>query len=314
MRNAFSSELTALAAEDARITLLSGDIGNRQFDAFKANYPTRFFNCGVAEANMVTVAAGMALCGLRPVTYTIASFMTMRCFEQIRIDVCYHNVPVILVGVGAGLAYAANGATHHACEDLACIRALPNMTIICPGDAFEVRAALRAALKHPGPVYLRLGKKGEPVVHTSVPAFTIGQGIILRPGREVALLSTGNLLPVAVQAADQLEAHGLSTQLVSMPTVKPLDVDLLAEVFATCRVVATIEEHSIIGGLGGSVAEWQADQPTPGGRLIRIGTADHFLHEAGEQAYAREHFGLTPERIVERILTCFARTLQSRND
>ena len=158
MRNAFAQEITALAAEDKRIVLLSGDIGNRLFDPYKKQFPDRFYNCGVAEANMTSVAAGMALSGLRPVTYTIAAFNTVRCLEQIRVDVCYQGLPVVIVGVGGGLSYAALNATHHALEDVAFLRILPNMTVICPGDAWEVRAAVRAAIKHNGPVYVRLGK------------------------------------------------------------------------------------------------------------------------------------------------------------
>lgn len=298
MRNAFAAEITQLAAEDSRLVLLTGDIGNRLFDAYKDRFPGRFFNCGVAEANMMSVAAGMALSGLRPITYTITPFTTTRCLEQIRVDVCYHNVPVIIVGVGAGLSYAANGGTHHSCEDIAFLRVLPHMTVICPGDSWEVRAALRAALQQDAPVYIRLGKKGEPVVHDGMPAFRIGKAIIMRPGSDVCVLSTGNLLPVSLAAADELAREGIAAQVVSFHTVKPLDEYLLSEVFKTFPVVLTVEEHSILGGLGGSVAEWLADQAPVRGRLRRIGTADTFLHEAGEQEYARERFGLTAENIA----------------
>lgn len=300
MRNAFAAKLTALAAEDERIVLLSGDIGNRLFDDYKARFPGRFFNCGVAEANMTGIAAGMALCGLRPITYTITPFATTRCLEQIRIDVCYHNVPVIIVGVGGGLSYAGLGATHHSCEDIAFLRALPNMTVICPGDEWEVRLALQAAIEHDGPVYIRLGKKGEPVVHEQAPEFVIGKGIVVRVGNDACLLSTGNMLPVAVQAAEELDSRGVSAQVISMHTVKPLDEELLAEVFSRFTVVVTVEEHSLLGGLGGSVAEWLADQPPPKARLCRMGTADKFLHEAGGQDHARQYFGLTPEDIAEK--------------
>lgn len=303
MRNVFATEVTVLAGEEERLVLLSADIGNRLFDRFKECFPGRFFNCGVAEANMISVAAGMALCGLRPVTYTIASFSTARCFEQIRVDVCYQNLPVMIVGVGAGLAYTANGGTHHSCEDIATLRVLPNMTVLCPGDPIEVRLAVRAALNLDGPVYLRLGKKGEPTVHIQPPEFKIGKGIVVRPGRDVCLLSTGNLLPVAVQTAEKLTMAGISTQVVSFHTVKPLDEPLLAEAFAKFELVVTIEEHSILGGLGGSIAEWLAAQPRQKARLCRIGTADAFLHEAGDQEYAREYFGLTPDKIAARILS-----------
>lgn len=298
MRNAFAAELTKLGAEFEDLVLLSGDIGNKLFDEYKTRFPNRFLNCGVAEANMIGVAAGMAQCGLRPAAYTINSFITTRCLEQIRLDVCYQNVPVMLVGVGAGLSYAGLGSTHHSCEDIALLRVLPNMTVICPGDATEVRLALRAGLEHGGPVYLRLGKKGEPLVHTETPRFQIGKGIVVSPGEDVCLLSTGNMLPVAVQAAGELATRGLSAQVVSMHTVKPLDEELLAEAFWRFTTVVTVEEHSVHGGLGGSVAEWLADRPPQRARLYRIGTADAFFREAGEQDYAREYFGLTAGNVA----------------
>ena len=310
MRNAFAAEITTLA-KDERVVLLSGDIGNRLFDNYKAQYPQRFFNCGVAEANMISMAAGMALGGLRPVTYTIASFITTRCFEQIRLDACYQNLPVIIVGVGAGLSYASLGATHHACEDIALLRVLPNMTVICPGDAIEVRQALQAALSYEGPVYIRLGKKNEPVVHQQTPAFVIGKGITMRSGNEVCLLSTGTMLPIAMQAAKEIDKKGFSAQVVSFHTVKPLDKALLTNAFAQFTVVTTIEEHSILGGLGGSVAEWLAAQPPQKARLCRIGTADTFLHEVGNQNYARAHFGLTAENIAEKTLKLYQTTVSN---
>lgn len=294
--------MTALAAEDKRIVLLSGDIGNRLFDPYKKQFPDRFYNCGVAEANMTSVAAGMALCGLRPVTYTITAFNTVRCLEQIRVDVCYQGLPVVIVGVGGGLSYAALNATHHALEDVAFLRILPNMTVICPGDAWEVRAAVRAALKHNGPVYVRLGKKNEPVIHENFPDFRIGKGIIVRSGTLVCFLSTGNMLPTALEAAEELEKRDISTQVVSLHTVKPLDEELLTDIFSRFSLVVTIEEHSILGGLGGAVAEWLADQPHFKSRLCRMGTADAFMYEAGGQDYARGYFGLLPGQIAERVL------------
>jgi transketolase len=294
--------LTALAGEDPRVVMLSGDIGNRLFDDYKKKHPQRFFNCGVAEANMVGLAAGLALSGLRPVAYTITPFITARVFEQIKVDVCYHHVPVVLVGVGAGLSYASLGATHHSCEDIGLMRLLPGMTILCPGDSWEVKLALRAALKQDGPVYIRIGKKGEPVVHAQAPAFQIGKGIIVRPGRDACLLSTGNLLPVAMGAAQEMEKLGVSCQVVSLHTVKPLDEALLAEAFGRYPVVATLEEHSRVGGLGGGVAEWLSDRPPQKGRLLRLGIGDTFLHEACDQETAREQFGLTPSAIATRVL------------
>ncbi len=305
MRNALAAEIVALAQEDSRTVLLSGDIGNRLFDGFKKRFPDRFFNCGVAEANMTSMAAGMAMCGLRPITYTITPFNTTRCLEQIRVDVCYHNLPVIIVGVGAGLSYAGLGGTHHACEDIALLRVFPNMNIVCPGDAVEVRLALRAALRNDSPVYLRLGKKNEPVVHKKDPPFEIGKGITVVKGTDVCLLSTGNLLPIAVDVASLLEEQGISTQAVSFHTVKPLDTELLTEIFETFQTIATVEEHSLLGGLGGSVAEWLSDQPRGKSRLCRFGTPDSFVHRSGDQENARKMVGLTPENICGEIIRVF---------
>lgn len=301
MRNAFAEEITVLAAEDKRIVLLSGDIGNRLFDKYKECFPDRFYNCGVAEANLMSMAAGMALCGLRPVAYTITPFITTRCFEQIRVDVCYNNTPVIIVGVGSGFGYASLGATHHSCEDIAIMRVLPNMTVICPGDAFEAKAAIRASLKHKGPVYIRLGKKGEPLVHKKIPDFRIGKGIIVNKGDDVCLLSTGSVLTIALKAGEVLSKNGISSQVVSFHTIKPLDKDLLSEIFDKFSLVVTVEEHSLIGGLGGSIAEWLVDNSPQKAKLLRFGTADAFLHKVGNQEYAREIFGLTAKAISERI-------------
>jgi len=302
MRNAFASEITALAEENQRIVLLSGDIGNRLFDIFKQRFPDRFFNCGVAEANMTSMAAGMAMCNLFPVTYTIAPFNTTRCLEQIRVDICYHNLPVIIVGIGSGLSYAGLGGTHHSCEDIALLRAFPNINIVCPGDAVEVRLALQAAFRNNSPIYLRLGKKNEPIVHKKKPCFKIGKGIIVIKGTKICILSTGNTLPIAIEASSMLNEQGISTQVVSFHTVKPLDTELLTELFTTFQIIVTVEEHSRIGGLGGSVAEWLSDQTRISGKLYRFGTSDSFIHSSGNQNNARKMIGLTPANIFNKIL------------
>lgn len=301
MRNAFAKEVTALAGADERVVLLSGDIGNRLFDDYKRQHPQRFLNCGVAEQNMISVAAGMAMSGLRPIAYTIAPFITVRCLEQIRVDVCYHDAPVIIVGVGAGLSYASLGGTHHACEDIALLRTLPGMSVVCPADSEEVRQVMRAAVSYDRPLYIRMGKKGEPNVHQASPNFQIGKGITLRQGSQACLLGTGTILPVVLEAADRLEAAGISTRVISFHTVKPLDEILLAEVAGGFPVVATIEEHSIIGGLGSSVAEWLSDRAPVAARLIRIAVPDEFVHGAVEQEEARAHVHLTADSISQRV-------------
>ncbi len=309
MRNAFAAELTALAQTDPRIVLLSGDIGNRLFNEFKERFPARFFNCGVAEANMTSMAAGMALSGLRPITYTIAPFVTTRCLEQIRVDICYHHVPVTIVGVGAGLSYAGLGATHHSCEDIGFLRMLPGMTVICPGDSVETRLALHSAMKQDNPVYIRIGKKGEPVVHDEEPEFTIGKAISLRKGNDICLLSTGNMLPEAAQAADLLETKNCSIGLYSFHTVKPLDEELLTDVFDRYKIVVTIEEHSRLGGFGSAVSEWLTDYAPHKARLLRIGSFDEFMHQAGSQSFARKFYEINAEAIVDKTLSLYKETI-----
>lgn len=304
MRNEFADELMKLGDHDPRLVMLSGDIGNRLFDKFRARHPSRFFNCGVAEQNMMGVAAGLALSGLRPVAYTITPFVTTRCLEQIRVDVCYHEAPVVIVAVGAGLAYAGLGPTHHSCEDISFLRSLPGMVVCCPGDAWEVRAALGAALKQDHPVYIRMGKKGEPLVHSDIPAdFAFGRAITMRTGDEICLVSTGNLLPEVLAAADLLAAQGRSVRVLSMHTVKPLDTAALADAFGRCRIVAICEEHSAIGGLGAAVAEWMVDSGVKGppGGVLRFNTGDAFFRLSGEQEFAREQLGLTGHQMAHRV-------------
>ena len=191
MRNAFIRGLTARAAEDQRVMLLTGDLGFKIFDDFAARFPGRFLNAGVAEANMIGVAAGLALAGFRPFAYSIVPFVTLRCLEQIRDDICYNNVAVAIVGVGGGYSYGLNGPSHHALEDIAIMRALPNMTVVCPGDPLEAELAVQASASHEGPLYLRLGRAGDAIAYREPPAFRIGEAITLRPGNDCALISTG---------------------------------------------------------------------------------------------------------------------------
>lgn len=302
MRNTFADEITRIAQERADLVLLSGDIGNRLFDKFKKIAPDRFYNCGVAEANMVTVAAGMASCGLKPVCYTIATFLTYRVIEQIRLDLGYHHQKVVLVGTGAGLSYASLGATHHSLEDMGMLRLIPGMAVLAPADAMELRPALRAALDYDGPVYIRIGKKGEPVVHENAPDFQIGWAMKLREGRRVWILSLGNMLSIAMEAAERLTAAGVDCGVASMGALKPLDTEFLAEIFRAADVVATVEEHSVLGGLGTAVAEWRATSaPASQARLLVFGTPDEFLHQTTHQPSAREWAGLTTEKICRAV-------------
>jgi len=302
MRNAFADEATKLGLADSRVVLLSGDIGNKLFDKFKGANEGRFINCGIAEANMMGLAAGMALSGLRPIVYTITPFTTTRCFEQIRVDACYHNVPVIIVGTGSGLSYAELGPTHHSCEDLAILRVLPNMTVLAPADEVELRQCMRAALKLNGPVYIRIGKKGEAIIPKKDDTFEIGRSITVRQGSDVCLIGTGTIMPELLKAAEAMAHRGVSARVESCHTVKPLDLDMLKEVSCKFPLIAVVEEHSRIGGLGGSVAEWLAAQNTNKPPLLTFGTDDEFMHEVGSQEYARAKYGLTAENIAAKTL------------
>jgi transketolase len=286
--------------------LLTGDLGFKVFDEFAAEFPGRFLNVGVAESNMIGVAAGLALGGMRPFAYSIAPFATLRCLEQIRNDVCYHNVPVTIVGVGGGYSYGHNGPTHHALEDIAVMRVLPNMTVVCPGDPLEVEPAVAAAAAHGSPVYLRLGRAGDPVVHRGAVYFQIGQAIHLREGRDCTLISTGNALPVAVEAADRLGENSISCRVLHMHTVKPLDEAALLACAEETRALFTIEEHSRMGGLGSAVAEWAAVNRVPG-PLCLFGAEDCFAPSTGGQAYLRALSGLTAEHIAQSIAAKLAR-------
>ncbi|PLZ01921.1 transketolase [Burkholderia sp. WAC0059] len=302
MRNAFAAAVTELGDQHPELVMLAGDIGNRLFDGFKERHPDRFYNCGVAEANMTGVAAGLAASGLRPVTYTITPFNTVRCLEQIRLDVCYPDLPVIIVGTGAGLSYAELGATHHSMEDIAILRTLPNMHVVCPADPVEVKLALADALRIGRPTYIRLGKKGEPKIHATLPAFEIGCGITMRTGNDVAILSVGNMLATALETADALAAKHCLADVVSLHTVKPLDDALLASAFADRKLVVVLEEHGLAGGAGSAVLEWGSARRVDLRKLLCLGGPDRFLSSCGDQQEARAAVGLDAAAIAARVL------------
>lgn len=303
MRNAFADAINELGDSNPDLVLLAGDIGNRLFDSFKGKHPSRFFNCGVAEANMTGVAAGLAASGLRPITYTITPFNTVRCLEQIRLDICYPNLPVIVVGTGAGLSYANLGATHHSMEDIAILRTLPNMHVVCPADAAEVRPAVMDALRLARPTYIRLGKKGEPAVYTSPPSdFRIGRAISLRDGNDVAIVGVGNMVERALRSAEQLASSGVSAQVVNLHTVKPLDDALLTHLFQQRRLVVVMEEHGLAGGAGSAILEWGNLHGLDVRKLLRLAGPDRFLLACGDQERTRAALGLTAEAATRQIL------------
>ncbi len=308
MRDAFIRGLTALAERDERTVLLTGDLGFKIFDEFVRRFPGRFVNAGVAEANMIGVAAGLAMAGYRPLAYSIVPFATLRCLEQVRNDVCYHDLPVTVVGVGGGFSYGPNGATHHGLEDIGAMRMLPNMTVVCPADPVEAELAVMAAGRHGGPVYLRLGRAGDPVVHRQRPDFRIGRAILIEEGADGVLLSTGGILPVAMEAARLLRRDSVHVRVVSMHTVRPLDSVMLRECCGRGVPVFSIEEHGQYGGFGSAIGEWMAQNgvPVP---FSSFAAANGFAHASGSQAFLRAREGLTGEAIAARVLTYLEQTV-----
>lgn len=299
MRNKFAQCLTDMAQHHDNICLLYADIGNRLFDKLKAIAPQRTINAGIAEANMATMASGMAQMGLKPFIYTITPFTTARNFEQIKIDLAYANVPVVIVGTGSGLSYANLGPTHHSFEDIALMRVLPNMKILCPADSLELEALMPQLLNEKGPVYLRIGKKNEPANYPQVPPLTIGQAHICKEGQDVALVCAGTALHIGHQVAESLLAMGISAQVTSLHTVKPMDTDYLASL-EPFRLVVCIEEHSLVGGVSGALCEWFNDQQLRV-NLLRCGIPDRFIDQLSGPSAARTRIGLTAPAIVERI-------------
>jgi len=302
MRTAFVEELYRMAQEDPRIVLMVGDLGFGVVTPFMEHLPEQFVNAGVAEQNMTGMAAGMALSGKIVFTYSIANFPVLRPLEQIRNDVCYHNANVRIVAVGGGMAYGALGPSHHATEDLAVMRAIPNMLVVAPGDPVEARLATRALVAHEGPAYLRLGRAGEPSVHPGTPAFRLGKAIQVCDGEDVTLISTGGILSEVVQAATLLAEGGIRARVLSMHTVKPLDAEAVLRAAQETGAVFTVEEHSIVGGLGSAVAEVLAEGYGASVRFKRLGIPAKFSSEVGSQQYLRTLYKLDAPGIAEQVL------------
>lgn len=301
MRAAFIKALCDLAGQDERIWLLTGDLGFSVLEPFARSFPERYVNMGVAEQNMTGVAAGLALEGKIVFTYSIANFPVMRCLEQIRNDVCYHKLNVKIVAVGGGVAYGAAGYSHHAVEDLAVMRAMPNMVVLAPGDPMEVRLATRAVADWQGPCYLRLGKGGEPCVHKVEPVFEIGKAIVVREGNDVTFISAGGILGEVVSAAEQL-APQIHARVLSMPTVKPLDVEAVRRVMKDTRLLVTVEEHSAVGGLGSAVAQALGIVSKPiNCDWMMLSLGDDIQPVVGSQNYLRQFHGLNSAGIAQAV-------------
>ncbi|MHB8834584.1 MAG: transketolase family protein [Candidatus Methylomirabilia bacterium] len=273
MRRAFVRALEVLADRDPRVVLLTGDLGFEMFDNFIAKHGPRYVNVGVAEAQLVTAAAGLALEGFRPFVYSIASFMTGRPYEQIRVSLAYHHLPVVIVGAGGGYCYSSSGVTHHASDDLALMSLLPGMTVVAPGDPNEVEALLPQLLALAGPSYLRIGKSGEPGYEAASPV-VLGKARLLREGRQVAILSSGEMAPTVLAARDALAAESVEPEVWQFHTVKPLDTATLDRLVGRFPALLVVEESSPLGGLGSVVAAWHSGLAGDRPQLVRLGPKD----------------------------------------
>jgi transketolase len=290
----------ALAKRDERVVFVGSDLGAGTLAEMRAQMPDRFFMEGISEAAIIGMAAGLAMDGYIPYVNTIATFLTRRCYEQVAVDLCLQRLPVRLIASGGGSVYAPLGPTHMALEDIAVMRALPEMTIVVPADAPEMTRAMDASLDVPGPVYVRIAKGGEPVSSRADLPFEIGRAVALRQGDDVLFVGTGILTTSAVLAAEALEADGISAGVLHMHTVKPLDQRALILAAECVRLVVSLEEHSLIGGLGSAVAETllDAEVSTP---LLRLGFPDRFISSYGSQEHALGQAGLLPPQIADSV-------------
>lgn len=296
MRTAFINQLIAEAEKNDRIFLLVGDLGFSVVEPFAEKFPDRYLNVGIAEQNMAGMAAGLAMEGYCVYIYSIGNFPTLRCMEQIRYDICYHNLNVKIVAVGGGYSYAALGASHHATEEYGMLRTIPNITVCAPGDPEEARLITTFSANYNGPMYLRLGKAGEPLVHTNDAMPPIKHGEVLNPvkGHQVAVLATGGVLKHAV---DFLQSNQLKASVYSFPFIKPIDQQQLAHIFNKYDKLITIEEHQLMGGFGSVILEQLNNLHNEGSihkmpLVKRIGIKDEFFSTAGTQAYLREQAGV----------------------
>lgn len=291
MRNTFVNCLVEQARVDNRIFVITPDLGFSVLEQFRDEFPDRFLNVGIAEQNAVSLAAGLALSGKLVYVYSIIPFVTMRCFEQVRVDVAYMNTNVRLVGVGAGLSYGPAGATHHAIEDIAIMRALPNMTVCCPGDPVEARELIKRSFSHNGPIYFRLGKNGEPNIHPENTTIEIGRAVKVTEGNDVALITTSNMLEQAKLWVDNWRLMGKYATLLSLPTIKPFDVEAVETIINRGTPIITLEEHNIIGGLGTAVSEVIA-QSGKTVKFKRVAIPDMYSHYVGSHSYLKRKFNI----------------------
>ena len=301
MRDTFVKTLVELAKKDKNIELITGDLGFGVLKPFWEQCPDQFTNAGIAEQNMTSVAAGMALEGKTVFTYSIGNFPTLRCLEQIRNDCAYHNANVKIVCIGGGFVYGSLGMSHQATEDLAILRALPDVVVMAPTDLVEAEACTRALAEYKGTAYLRLGRGGEKRIHEKIDDFQIGKAVKVHEGERVAIFSTGAIFEEVVGAVEVLRDHGYNPAVYTFPTVKPIDRELIEKVSRDFELIVTVEEHNVVAGFGSAVAEVMAEMKEKKAYLLRIGLEDEYSVRVGDQKYLRAQYGMDSKSIVEKI-------------
>lgn len=293
------------ALRDERIFFLTGDLGHTKTEEFKKNLRGRYFNTGMAEQHMATMAAGLALAGKKVFIYSIAPFVTVRCLEQIKVDICLHEADVTIIGVGGGVAYGSAGATHYSLEDIAALRALPHMKIVCPATPAETRVLARELIALGGPAYLRIGRGREPdtpLGYSKAYPFAFGKAAVVRPGEGITLIASGTILLEALRAAELCAQKGVSIEVAHLHTLKPFDEAFIRERAASCTALYTLEDHRREGGLGSAVAEVLAELPPPRAALHRFAAPDFWPRTVGTEAYLRRLFRTSAEAVAETIV------------
>ncbi|MDA8739352.1 hypothetical protein N9V47_07630 [Luminiphilus sp.] len=304
MRDAFIDALTDLAEMDKNIVLLTGDLGFGVFEEFEARFPGQYFNVGIAEQNMMGLAAGLSLEGKKVVVYSIGNFVSLRCLEQIRNDACYHDASITIVASGGGFSYGSLGMSHHTTEDIAILRALPNMVVVAPCTRKEAEEATKQLVTSKGVGYLRLDKSAADEV-PDVQPFILGKSKIFREGTDITLIATGGILEEAVLAAKELEGFGLDIKIVGIHTVKPIDKEEILKSARETGGLVVIEEHNKDGGLGSAVAEVCMDHAVLPNKFLRIGLNNTFSSIVGSQHYLRAQYEIDHNAIVSSVKKLF---------
>lgn len=301
MRDQFIKTLTGMVQQDDRLMLITGDLGFGVLTSFAKEFPKSFLNAGVAEQNMTLMATGLALGGRTVFTYSIANFPIFRCYEMIRNDACYHDANVKVVSIGGGFSYGSLGISHHATEDIAAMRALPNITVVVPSDLWEVEMATKAIAALPGTVYFRLDKDKAPSTADAESDFEIGKARQLRNGDALTVISAGGIMREVLSAVDQLKKEGVKVRVLSMHTIKPIDRDAIVAAARETGGILTVEEHSVDGGLGSAVGEVLLDEELMPKRFKRMGLTAGFSSIVGSQEYLRKQYGLDESAILQTL-------------